>query len=98
MRVRWTLPALEHIDQIQDFIARESPAAAYKLTAELIGRTDELLASNLVIGRAGRVAGTRELVLSRTPYIVVYRVGDAVEIIAVMHGARDWPKSFVAPN
>jgi toxin ParE1/3/4 len=97
MRVRWTLPALEHIDEIQDFIARESPTAAYKLTADLIGRTDELLAKNSMIGRVGRVAGTRELVISRTPYIVVYRVRDFVEVLAVMHGARDWPKSFTVP-
>lgn len=97
MRVRWTLPALEHIDEIQDFIARESPTAAYKLTADLIGRTDELLAKNSMIGRVGRVAGTRELVISRTPYIVVYRVRDFVGVLAVMHGARDWPKSFTVP-
>ncbi|HYU18441.1 MAG TPA: type II toxin-antitoxin system RelE/ParE family toxin [Chloroflexota bacterium] len=32
-------------------------------------------------GRVGRVPGTRELVVSRTPYVVAYRVGErAVEI------------------
>jgi toxin ParE1/3/4 len=43
-------------------------------------------------GRAGRVAGTRELVVSGTPFIVIYRVKpSAVVIIRVLHAARRWP-------
>jgi len=38
------------------------------------------------------VAGTRELVIVGTPYIVPYRVeNDAVQIITVLHGAQKWP-------
>lgn len=32
--------------------------------------------------------------MSKTPYIVVYRVLSGVEIMAVVHGARMWPESF----
>ncbi len=43
-------------------------------------------------GRPGRVAGTRELVVPGTPYIVVYAVGaDYVRIHRVLHGAQRWP-------
>lgn len=43
-------------------------------------------------GRAGRMAGTRELVLSGTPFIVVYTVqGAAVRVRRVLHGAIQWP-------
>ncbi|RWC32735.1 MAG: type II toxin-antitoxin system RelE/ParE family toxin [Mesorhizobium sp.] len=95
MQVSWTNAALGDLDQIQDFVAQDSSAAAYRLAADLIGRTDELLASNPMIGRKGRASGTRELVISRTPYILVYRVrGGDVEVLAVVHGAREWPKSF----
>ncbi|MER8444170.1 type II toxin-antitoxin system RelE/ParE family toxin [Mesorhizobium sp. M1066] len=93
MQVSWTGAALDDLDQIQDFVAQDSPVAAYRLTADIIGRTDELLASNPMIGRQGRAGGTRELVIARTPYIVVYRVrGSDVEIIAIVHGAREWPE------
>ena len=45
-------------------------------------------------GRIGRWEGTRELVISRTPYIVSYRVmDDTVEILRVFHGAQEWPDS-----
>jgi plasmid stabilization system protein ParE len=41
------------------------------------------------------VAGTRELVVYRTPYIVAYSIAeDHIDILAVMHGARKWPDRF----
>lgn len=93
--VIWTLPALAHLDGIQDHVARESPKAAYRLVNGLIDRTERLLAANPMIGRTGRVAGTCELVISGMPYIVAYRVSESVEILAVVHAARDWPDEFV---
>ncbi len=47
------------------------------------------------MGRADRVAGSIELVVAGTPYIVAYRVrGRAVELLGVIHTARLWPDSF----
>jgi toxin ParE1/3/4 len=46
-------------------------------------------------GRAGRVHGTRELVIADTPFILPYRVVEnTVQILRVLHGARKWPKRF----
>ena len=43
-------------------------------------------------GRPGHIPGTRELVISKLPYIVVYRIsGDTVEILRVFHAAMNWP-------
>jgi toxin ParE1/3/4 len=47
------------------------------------------------LGRPGRVLGTRELVVSGTPYILPYRVDDdGVEVLRVYHAARQWPDRF----
>nr|WP_281175963.1 type II toxin-antitoxin system RelE/ParE family toxin [Edaphobacter aggregans] len=44
------------------------------------------------IGRPGRVEGTRELVIRRTPYIVAYRITrGTVQILRILHDARLWP-------
>jgi toxin ParE1/3/4 len=45
-------------------------------------------------GRPGRKRGTRELVISRTPLVVVYRIRpkmQRIEILRVLHGAQRWP-------
>ena len=45
--------------------------------------------------RPGRVPGTRELVIPRTPFVVPYRLkSDIIQILRVYHGAHRWPKSF----
>lgn len=44
------------------------------------------------LGRAGRIRGTRELVVTGTPYVVAYRImPEGVQVLAVVHGARDRP-------
>jgi toxin ParE1/3/4 len=44
-------------------------------------------------GRAGRVAGTRELIFTGLPYLAIYRIRkDMVEILRILHGAQNWPK------
>jgi toxin ParE1/3/4 len=92
MDVTWTLRALGDLEEIEDYIAAKSPRAAYQVTLKIWSRTNDLLGDNPNIGRKGRAVGTRELVIVGTPYFVVYRLSDRVEILAVVHGAQDWPK------
>ncbi|PYE88513.1 toxin ParE1/3/4 [Phyllobacterium leguminum] len=42
-------------------------------------------------GREGRAKGSREMVVSRTPFIVVYTVEDTITLVRVLHGAQQWP-------
>ena len=95
MHVFWTRAALHHLEAIQDHIAQESPLAAYRLALELTERTNLNLTEHPMMGRKGRAKGTRELILAETSYIVAYRVMPGrVEILAVVHAARDCPKQF----
>jgi toxin ParE1/3/4 len=57
-----------------------------------IERDVQLLASHPALGRPGRVAGTRELVVAGTPHIIPYRVREGrVEVLRVFHASRKWP-------
>jgi toxin ParE1/3/4 len=50
-------------------------------------------------GRPGRIDGTRELVIPRTPYVAAYLVdADTVRILRVLHGAQMWPDEFPAED
>ena len=94
MKILWTRPAAQDLVAIQDYIARDNPTAAYRL-ATAIRQQVRQLADHPQIGRPGRLDGTRELVISDTPYLVPYRISDnRVEILAVYHGARRWPERF----
>jgi addiction module RelE/StbE family toxin len=94
MKVVWTRIALSQLDEIQDYIAQDSPAAAYKLAFDIVDRTERQLSTSPESGRLGRVRGTRELVFPNQPYIVAYRVRQQVEVLAVVHSAREWPEEF----
>jgi len=89
-----TRPALADVEALQDLIATDNPIAAFRLVDAFFDRTQKLLSSNPHSCRKGRVPGTRELVLSGIPFIAAYRETDRVEILAVVHSARDWPKDF----
>jgi plasmid stabilization system protein ParE len=48
------------------------------------------LVGNPRAGREGHVAGTREWLISDTPYLVVYRTrDDEVEILRLWHGRKN---------
>ena len=92
MTVVWSRRAIRNIRAARAYIARENPVAATVVTERIIQQVETLLNFSPGIGRPGRITGTRELVTTRTPYVVVYRIGaEQVEILAVIHHARDWP-------
>lgn len=94
MRVKWLRKALASLDQAAEYIAKDNPEAARRFVSETFRQTD-LLAEHPELGRAGRIAGTRELVMTGYPYIIPYRVRrDTVEILRVFHTARRWPESL----
>jgi toxin ParE1/3/4 len=78
------------LDSIVDHIALENPSAVLDIWDD-IERQIERLRDFPRSGRIGRMPETRELVVSGTPYIVVYVVSDDVELIRVLHGAQKWP-------
>ncbi len=94
MRVRYTPQAMCDLAEIFSSIVRDNPVAARRVVAA-IRRDIMLVAENPGIGRHGRIAGTRELVVSKLPDIAAYRQQDGgIDVLAVVHTARDWPHSL----
>ena len=86
MRVVYFGPALDDIEAITDYIARDSLVAAARVERRL-RETVALLADQPAMGRSGRIGRTRELIVR--PYIVIYHVrSQVVEVLAVIDGRR----------
>jgi toxin ParE1/3/4 len=84
VRVKWLEVALDSLIAEAEYISKDSPAAAAR-TVDAIVNAVENLKRFPASGRPGRVPGTRELVVSRMPYIVPYRVrSDTVELLLVL--------------
>ena len=90
MRLSWSIQALIDFDEAQAYIAEDNPFAA-QTVADRIWQASRRLPEQPQMGRPGVVPGTREWVVQRTPYVLVYRVkGEVVEIVRLWHGRRNW--------
>jgi addiction module RelE/StbE family toxin len=92
--IRWTEQATRQLDQAHDYSTlSNNKEVAARITMQIVSGVQ--LPAFPMSGKAGRVAGTRELVLSNTPFIAAYIIDKAdIVILAIYHGAQHWPESF----
>jgi toxin ParE1/3/4 len=94
MKVIWSRRARRDLRALIVYIAEDSVQAAELVAARILNAA-EPLARMPRSGRTGRVPETRERMVHRTPYILVYRtVSGQVMILRVYHAARRWPAGF----
>ena len=90
LRLEWTKPAADELEAAQRYYQDLNPIAARALALRIV-EAARRLRTHPQLGRDGMRAGTREWVVTRTPYVLVYRTTlHAVEILHVWHGAQDW--------
>jgi len=95
MNILWSPEAIEDLNSIRAYIADDNPTAARGIVIQIVQHIQRLLPENPQMGRPGRVPGTRELVIPKTPFIVPYRLeSDVIQILRVYHEARRWPEGF----
>ena len=94
MQLEWTQFAQADREAIFDYIEADSPQAAITVDDRIRHQIEELMKFPK-IGRPGRMDGTRELIIQRTPYIAAYRIaGKTIRILRVLHGAQMWPQEL----
>ena len=95
MIVIWSSADIADLTQLRTYIEDDDPAAAQRIALHIAHNIEALLPANPQIGRPGRVPGTRELVIPKTPFVVPYRImNGTIEVLRVYHGARRWPERF----
>ena len=95
MNILWSPEAIDDLTSLRAYIAEDNPAAAQEVALHILQNIEQLLPNNPPMGRPGRVPGTRELVIPKTPFVMPYRLQrNVIQILRVYHGARRWPESL----
>ncbi|CAI1932612.1 addiction module toxin, RelE/StbE family [Serratia entomophila] len=92
MKIVWRPMAEADRENIFDYIAQDNPRAALELDEDIKAKV-EIAARNPKLYKAGRVRGTREIVV-RPNYVMVCRMEDessTVIVLRVLHAAQQWP-------
>ena len=93
MTLVWSPESIHDLNSLRAYIAEHDPASAKRVALHILYCVEHLLSENPKLGSPGRVPGTRELVIPKTPYVVPYRVrGSTIEIVRVYHSSRCWPE------
>lgn len=92
MKVNWTAAARVQLRDIKAFVAHSSPQYATKTIDRLTRRSRQIARfprSGRIVPEANNV-NIREVI--EGPYRMIYHIlEDEIDIIAVVHGARQWP-------
>ena len=99
MEVKWLKMALADLENEINFVASDNPKQAAVLLERVMSSVDALV-HQPGIGRPGRIANTRELIIPDTRYLIPYRVTGnppAVQILRVFHTSRRAPPNWSKP-
>jgi toxin ParE1/3/4 len=88
VEIVWSPLAVARLQEIRAYVALDKSEAAERLATRIVAMV-EALTAHPYLGRAGAEPGIRELVISGTPYIILYRVREERVIIStVWHTAQ----------
>lgn len=96
MLIEWAQTADSDLSEIfAYFLALDEEEKAKHIISRLIKTANTLSQYPLLLGRIGRMEGTREVVVKKLPYILVYRIiPESVKILRVIHTSREFPDSL----
>ena len=91
MEIRFSESSLEDLRSIREYICANNEEAAKKVVSHILEQVETILVCNPAIGRAGRVLGTREFIISKYSYILPYLVREnTIYILRILHTSRKW--------
>lgn len=97
MQIIWEQDAISDLTELRQYTAQFNPIAAVKLGKKII-EANNILIEYPTIGKIGRLHETRELVITSTPYTLIYLVeSQSITILRAFHHSKKW-SNFVNQN
>jgi addiction module RelE/StbE family toxin len=92
MQVKWLRRALRNLEQARNYVFQDNPTAAQELILKIQNAANQLQ-NYPFMGKNGRVEGTKELIISNSPYILIYRIKEeSVEVLRILHTSKRYPE------
>jgi addiction module RelE/StbE family toxin len=92
MQVKWLRRALRNLEQARNYVFQDNPTAAQELILKIQNAANQLQ-NYPFMGKNGRVEGTKELIISNSPYILIYRIKEeSVEVLRILHASKRYPE------
>jgi plasmid stabilization system protein ParE len=91
VRLRLTEAARDDLRIVYEFYTERSPSTADRAVGAILKAANGLTRFPLM-GKRGAIERTRERVVMRFPYRVVYQIEEAdIIVLRIIHTARPWP-------
>lgn len=92
MNVSFTPKAYDNLRTIRDWIAEDDARAADRVINRIV-QTAMMFGQFPLLGRQGRVEGTREFSVVGLPYLIVYLIvsESEIDVLTVVHTRRRYP-------
>jgi addiction module RelE/StbE family toxin len=92
MHIEWSECAVADLKSISEYIEQDRSLETANRVTRSIYEAVQSLRTMPYRGRSGRIENTRELLVPRLPYIVVYQAFERrLLILNIVHGAQRWP-------
>ncbi len=90
MQIKWEEDAISDLINLRNHIQQENPTAAEKIAHKILNSIDTLIEHPL-LGKAGRIHKTRELVITASKYSIIYKAeAENITILRVFHQSQLW--------
>lgn len=90
MQIKWEEDAISDLINLRNHIQQENPTAAEKIAHKILNSIDTLIEHPL-LGKAGRIHKTRELIITASKYSIIYKAeAENITILRVFHQSQLW--------
>ena len=94
MTVHWTRIALEHLAAIRAYIASSSPRYAQRFVNRIVRHSERLARFPLIGAAVPEYDDETIREVLEYPHRIIYKVlADRIDILAVIHGAQNLPRT-----
>ncbi len=91
MKISWSNQSIVDLESIEKHIAQENPTAATRVIIKVLKLIEQTLTEFPGIGKPGRKKDTREFVIPKIPYTIIYKTNkNTLYMVRIFHHTQSY--------